>query len=292
MSAAPARRLLLIFSLVLTGCATRHVLFDDFNYSKPEDLAQNGWIIRTETGWPGVQGSVWGKESISFVDGSVLRMTATTDGSGEHTRQAQICQQRKFLEGTYAARIRYYDQPASGPNGDQIVQSFYAISPLKAPMDPDYSEDDFEYLPNGGWKHTGPTLFVTTWETFQLEPWIADNISAAKEGPLDGWHTVVAQVGNGVVRYFIDGQRLAEQGGKFYPESMMSINFNLWFTREGLIPGNDVRQWSEDIDWVYFRGGRVQSPQAVEATVSDLRRRSIHFKDSVPATGLNSPCNF
>jgi len=50
--------------------------------------------------------------------------------------------------------------------------------------------------------------------------------------------------------------------------------------------------WSEDINWVYFRGGRVQSPQAVEATIADLRRRSIYFKDSVQATGLTSPCNF
>ena len=284
------RSSLLLFAL--SGCATRHVLFDDFNYAKPEDVAQHGWIIRTETGWPGVAGSAWGKESMSIVEGSILRMTSTTDGTGANTRQAQICQQRKFLEGTYAARVRYYDQPASGPNGDQIVQSFYAISPQKAPMDPDYSEDDFEYLPNGGWGHTGATMFVTTWETFQLEPWIADNVDNAKAGALGGWHTLVAQVGNGLVRYFIDGQQLAEHGGKFYPESMMSINFNLWFTREGLIPGNETRQWSEDIDWVYFRGGRVQSPQSVEAAIADFRRRSIAFKDTVPATGLTSPCNF
>ena len=49
------RRLSFAFLLVLGGCATRHVLFDDFNYAKPEDVAQHGWIIRTETGWPGVQ---------------------------------------------------------------------------------------------------------------------------------------------------------------------------------------------------------------------------------------------
>lgn len=288
---ASLRSSLIVVLFALTGCATRHVFFDDFNYAKPEDVAQHGWIIRTETGWPGVAGSSWGAASISIDDG-ILRMTSQTDGTGANTRQSQICQQRKFLEGTYGARVRFSDQPASGPNGDQIVQSFYAISPLKAPMDPDYSEDDFEYLPNGGWGHSGPTIFVTTWETFQLEPWIADNIDNAKGIALGGWHTLVAQVGNGVVRYFLDGAQLAEHGGKFYPESLMSINFNLWFTREGLIPGNEMRQWTEDIDWVYFRGGRVQTPSAVEAAVADFRRRGLHFRDTVPESGLVSPCNF
>jgi hypothetical protein len=70
------------------------------------------------------------------------------------------------------------------------------------------------------------------------------------------------------------------------------MNFNLWFVRNGMIAGSDTRTWIEDIDWVYFRGGRVQSPQSVESTIGDLRRRSITFKDTVPASGLTSPCNF
>jgi hypothetical protein len=284
--------------LILTGCATRHVLFDDFTYSKPEEVAQHGWIIRTELGWPGVPGAAWGRESLSIVEdperaGNVLlRMTSETDGGGEHTRQSQICHQRKYLEGTYAARVRFTDQPAAGPNGDEVVQTFYFISPQKAPMDPDYSEIDFEYLPNGGWNHDGPTIFFTTWETFQLEPWIADNTSTHNPGPLGGWHTLVAQVGNHTVRYFLDGKPVANHGERVYPESMMSINFNLWFVRDHLVAATDPRRWDEDIDWVYFRGGRVQPPQAVEAAVADLRRRAVKFKDTVPTSGLTSPCNF
>jgi len=93
-------------------------------------------------------------------------MTSSTDGPNAKTTQTQICHQRKYLEGTYAARVRFTDNPVSGPGGDQIVQSFYTISPLKAAMDLDYSELDFEYLPNGGWGIAGPTLYATTWETF------------------------------------------------------------------------------------------------------------------------------
>ena len=89
------------------------------------------------------------------------------DGWDEaNTTQTQICHQRKYLEGTYAARVRFTDSPVSGPGGDQIVESFYTISPLKAPMDLDYSELDFEYLPNGGWGIDGPTLYATTWGDF------------------------------------------------------------------------------------------------------------------------------
>src|ERR1700694_6109519 len=46
--------------ILLTGCATPRVLFDDFNYSRPQDLAAHGWIIRSETGFPGVPGATWG----------------------------------------------------------------------------------------------------------------------------------------------------------------------------------------------------------------------------------------
>ncbi|HEV8660766.1 MAG TPA: glycoside hydrolase family 16 protein [Thermoanaerobaculia bacterium] len=290
------KRVLIGCLLLLTGCATgglrrSRVLFDDFSYTSTSELAQHGWIMRTENGWPGVPGSSWGPESFSLHDG-VLRMTSSTGGSGANTRQTQLCHQRKYLEGTYAARVRFNDQPAAGPNGDQIVETFYFISPQKAPMDPDYSEIDFEYLPNGGWGHVGPKIHATTWETFQLDPWIADNATSNKAGAIGGWHTLVAQVGNGMVRYFVDGQPLAEHGGKFYPESMMSINFNLWFVKDGLIPGTDTRTWDEDIDWVFFRAGEVIAPDAVEAAVADMRRRSIAFRDTVPSSGLSSPCNF
>jgi hypothetical protein len=279
------------------GCRRSYVLFDDFTYASTSELAPHGWIMRTAPGWPGVKGTAWGTESFSLHDdpalakNRVLRMSSVTRGAAS-TRQSQICHQRKYLEGTYAARVRFTDDAVSGPDGDQIVETFYFISPLKAPMDPDYSEIDFEYLPNGGWGRTEATMRGTTWETFQAEPMIDDNITGKMAGSFAGWHTLVAQVAAGRVRYFVDGSPLADHGDKFYPEVPMSINFNLWFIEEGLLAGPELRRYEEDIDWVFFRRDEVLSTQAVESAVAELRRQRVTFRDTVPASGLPSPCDF
>jgi hypothetical protein len=277
------------------------VLFDDFSYSSHRALTKRGWIIRTVAGWPGIPGASWRKEGVSFLKdpdkpgNRILRMTSSTDGTGANTNQTQICHQRKYLEGTYAARVRFTDRPVSGPGGDQLVQSFYTISPLKAPMDLDYSELDFEYLPNGGWGIDGSTLYGTTWETFSPEPnWKKDNVFTTIGGSQAGWHTLVTQVAHGRVKYYVDGKLLAEHGDDYYPESLMSINFNLWFIKDGSIKARDVRQYHEDIDWAFHEAKAVLSPEEVEAKVAALRRRGIKFRDTVPAPvpALTSPCDF
>jgi len=283
-------------SLLSLGCASKsaqvpRMMFDDFTYASVDDLSKNGWIIRTESGWPGVPGATWGKERISLHDG-VLRMTSSTNGT--KTTQSQFCHERKYFEGTYAARVRFTDTPVGSPDGDQIVQTFYMISPQKAPMDLDYSELDFEYLPNGGWGHEGPTMFATTWETFQLEPWIAVNESANKAASYEGWRTLVLQVSGQRARYYVNGVLLADHGDKYYPEVPMSINFNLWFVKDGLMMSPQMRHYVEDIDWVFHQADSVLTPAQVEASVADLRRRSVKFADNVPAKmpALTSPCNF
>ena len=68
-----------------------------------------------------------------------------------------------------------------------------------------------------------------------IEPWNADNTSSSVQGSLDGWHTLVTQVMGGTVRYFVDGKLIAQHGGKYYPDALMSMNFNLWFIDGGLV---------------------------------------------------------
>jgi hypothetical protein len=276
-------------------------LFDDFNYSNHADLEKHGWIVRTADGWPGIPGASWRKEGVSFIKDAdqagnrIIRMTSTTDGTSANTTQTQICQQRKFMEGTYAARVRFVDAPVSGPAGDQIVESFYTISPLKAPMDPDYSELDFEYLPNGGWGSVGSTLYVTSWRTFSPEPnWQKDNVFYNTGGSKAGWHTLVTQVSAGKVKYYIDGVALAEHGGQYYPRSIMSINFNLWFIKDQTVKSKDKREYQEDIDWVFHEKNSALTPLEVETKVAAMRKESVRFKDTVPAPSpaLVSPCNF
>jgi len=281
--------------------ASARVLFDDFSYSTRAQLAGNGWIVRTAEGWPGIPGAIWWPEGVTFVKdeagprSSVLRMTSKTGGNGSRTNQTQVCHQRKYLEGTYAARVRFYDAPNAGPGGDQVVESFYTISPLKAPWDMDYSELDFEYLPNGGWGVAGPTLYATTWETFYPEPnWKKDNIFEMSGGSRAGWHTLVTQVAGGHVKYFVDGRQFADHADRFYPESLMSINFNLWFIRDGMTKETEARSYSEDIDWVFHEAGAALTPDEVEARVAALRKANVKFRDTVPAPkpALASPCNF
>lgn len=281
------------------------LLFDDFSYADLAAFEANGWKYRTQVGHPGIPGAVWSAEGFSFIQdipdtaAGVLRMASVTDGTGANTRQSQICHARKYREGTYAARIFFRDAPTYGPDGDQIVQSFYAISPLKAPMDPDYSETDFEYLPNGGWgAPAAPAMWTTTWETFQLEPWTKDNEFNRKDRSYAGWHTLVYTVMDNRVKYYVDGELIAEHSDKVYPEDFMSINFNQWFVPKGAdgsdgpIASSETREYQEDLDWVFHSAHIALTTEQVEARVAELRANNQTAVDTVPEQNppLESPC--
>jgi hypothetical protein len=270
------------------------VFFDDFSYANPDEVEAHGWIVRTKPGWPGIENATWRRENVTFATDPVqpgnriLRMTSSTDGTPAHTFQTQICQQRKFKEGTYAARVHF----AAGPAPDGVVQSCYTYSTIDVPKNPNYSECDFEYLPGGGWGQKGPALFVTSWATTETLPngkW--DNSSNVVPGDHSGWHVLVLQISGGHVRYFLDGVQIGDHGGRFYPREIMSFNFNLWFTREGVAPSRQTRSYEEEIDWVYFEKDAVVSPAEVGQKVQALRQAGIPWQDTVKASGLPCPCN-
>ncbi|MBQ4812261.1 glycoside hydrolase family 16 protein [Pseudoalteromonas luteoviolacea] len=267
---------------------THAVMFDDFSYRQFSEAQQNGWQFRHETGHPGIKNATWWKEGISFhpdpidSNNTVMRITAKTDGTAENTRHTQICHKRKYREGTYAARVYFNDAPQYGPDGDAVIQTFYAISPLQAPMDKNYSEMDFEYLPNGGWGTERLALFATSWETFQLTPWTKVNAYDYHIESLQGWNTLVLQVANNTLKYYVNGHLFATHGADVYPEVPMSINFNQWFDPNKLVQSNLMRQYHHDVDWVYFIKDEVVSPRDVTQSVEQLRKNKIAQQDTVP----------
>ena len=282
-----------------TSVIPEQLLFDDYQYSSLDEMMANGWVVRSGYGWPGVTGALFRPENVSLVEypgqpgNRLLRMSSSTDGTPENTHQTQVCHQRKYLEGTYAARVRFSDAPVSGLDGDQIVQTFYTITPYDEPLNPDYSEMDNEYLPNGGWGGPELSFYVTTWETVQIEPWYARNSSTSIQGSQAGWHTLLMQVMDGTVRYFVDGKLVAQHGGEFYPDAPMSINFNLWFIEGGLMTADGIREYQEDVDWAFHQANALLMPDEVEAKVAGFRNTSIYFVDTVPPGDITlpSPCD-
>jgi hypothetical protein len=299
--------LLAAAAAALAGCALpappvpSELFFDDFSQADAAALAAQGWAVRTRAGHPGIEGAAWAADAARLVDdpaqpgNRLLRLAARTDGTPQGTAQAQLCHQRKYFEGTYAARVRFSDRPVEGPDGDVVVQTFYAVSPLRFDFDPEYSELDWEYLPNGGWGDEKTRLYGVSWQTVALKPWKAHNQSLQVFRALEGWHVLAMQVAGGHVRWFLDGVQVEQHGGRNYPAVPMSINFNLWFSPGGQLPGvATTRVWQQEVDWVLHARNRVLSPADIDAAVRGLRARGVAHVDTVPAANppLASTCDF
>ena len=295
-----------VVAALLSACASTPrvddgLFFDDFSQPDQAALARDGWVVRERRGHPGLVGAAWGPGSIALVadpqraGNRVLRLSASTDGTPQGTTQAQLCHARKYLAGTYAARVRFSDRPVQGPDGDVVVQTFYTVSPLRFDFDPEYSEFDWEYLPNGGWDDARTRLYGISWQTVRIEPWLAFNQPHQEFRSMDGWHVLLMQVAGGTTRLFIDGELRAEHGGRNYPVVPMALNFNQWFSPGGLLPGVGApRRYEQDVDWVFHARNRVLSPAQVQAAVDGLRDAGTAHIDSVPPATppLASPCDF
>ncbi|MFD3456925.1 cellulose binding domain-containing protein [Streptomyces sp. NPDC058691] len=266
-------------------------LFDDFRYASSSDpaLQSHGWTVKSGQGGPGVPGATWSPQDVTFVAGTgadkVMNLRLTTDGTAAGTKETELqTSARKFRNGTYAARVRFDDTAAGGPDGDHIVQTFFAFTPLNAPMDPDYSEQDFEYLPNGGWGEPGNIMYTTSWETYNPDPWNAVNTHSENRASYDGWHDLQVTIDNSAITYSIDGQVFGTHGEPYLPETSQWIDFNHWLIDLTGQTGSTARSYDQQVDWVYFVKDQVLTPAQVAARVAAYRSAGTAFTDTVPGS--------
>ncbi|GGW76925.1 cellulose binding domain-containing protein [Streptomyces griseoloalbus] len=264
-------------------------LFDDFDYTSHTDpaISAHGWSVRANSGGPGVPGATWDPSKVTFSasgGNSVMNLETSTAGTGASTTHTEILtKSMKFRNGTYAARVRFSDTPKYGPDGDRIVQAFFTINDLKAPMADDYAEYDFEYLPNGGWGEPANILYTTSWETFNPDPWQAVNQHSESRQSFAGWHDLVVTIDDSAITYYIDGQRFGTHGAAYLPERPMSINFNQWLIDLQGQTSTAPRAYDQQVDYVLHVKDQVLTPAQVSAKINAYRAAGTSFVDEVPA---------
>jgi hypothetical protein len=265
-------------------------LFDDFNYSGHTDprISAHGWSVRSNSGGPGVPGATWAPENVTFATtggNSIMNLETSTAGTAASTEQTEILTRAtKFKNGTYAARVRFNDAPKYGPDGDRLVQTFFTINDLKAPMADDYAEYDFEYLPNGGWGEPANILYTTSWETYQPDPWVAVNQHTEARRSFSGWHDLVLTIDNSTIKYYIDGQLFGTHDSAYLPERPMSINFNQWLIDLAGQTSTTARAYDQQVDYVLHVKDQVLSPAQVTARLNAYRGAGTTFEDTVPGS--------
>ncbi|MFC5946552.1 glycosyl hydrolase, partial [Micromonospora harpali] len=126
-------------------------------------------------------------------------------------------------------------------------------------------------------------MYATSWETYRNEPWEAVNVHTEVRQSYAGWHDLVLQVSGGQIRYYIDGALFTEHGGVYYPETVQSVNFNLWFINGGLVGSSTPRDYVQQVDWFYHAKNEVVSPAEVLNRVNGYRSASTTWVDTVPA---------
>ncbi|WP_051795400.1 glycoside hydrolase family 16 protein [Streptomyces sp. NRRL S-87] len=256
-------------------------LFDTFRYDGPDDpaLAAHGWEVRTGGGGPGIK-DTWSAGAdfpadTSAQGGRVLRLQASTDGTGRGTRQVEVQSTgTPLFTGTFAARIHLSGEPTSGRNGDHVVQTFYPIS--ASDSSPDYSELDYEYMPNGGWGSVGPQLDTTSW--YRADP--PDRVTHALRRDLAGWHTLMITAVDGKVTYSLDGKELFTSSGKYVPREKMDIHFSNWFIDLPFTGG--PRTWDMKVNWFYYKADEAVSLADVRKTVDGFYGAGTDYVNTVP----------
>jgi hypothetical protein len=271
---------------------TTGTFFDDFIYENGSDplLTGFGWTIRTGGGGPGPPDCIWDKSLVTFIadtsntdspnstDGNrLMKLSASTQGSGATCHQSEIYSLKKFQRTTFAAQVMFTDSPDMGSDGDGVVQTFFTIADWATAYTDAYCEFDFEYLPNGGWGVNGATLWESSWET------VENHRSSRQDSSHAGtWQTLVIQADTMETKYYVNGELGAHHKKPYVVDGLMSINFNHWFIREQLKSSNtNNRQYSYCVDWVFAQTDTVLSPENVENRVNEIRSKGYPRLDTV-----------
>jgi hypothetical protein len=259
--------------------------FDDFSQTSLDALRGSGWVLREGTGHPGLPGASFKASQLSL-EGGLLKLKMSTDGTPAHTALAQLCAPRKFLIGTTTARVRFRDTAGSR---DPVIQSFFLAGPLRHDYDPDFSEVDFEYLPHGGWGEPETRLYGVSWHTVRIDPWESFNQASILQGSFDGWQLLTVQVEATRTRHYVNGRLIGEHTGRNVPAKPMAISFNHWLA-DGAVAGAP-RDYEFEVDWVLHEAGKTLSHTAMQARAEQLRRQGVARKDTMTDLGLRSECN-
>lgn len=306
---------LILTAFSLTSQAqTEQILFDDFSYSSTTQLTNNGWNVRSWSGGPGLENGNWSASNVVFVadpassSNKFMRLKASTNVNGNNisnnsattgtTSQAEVSRKELiYKNGTWAARMYFNDAPSTGPDGDSVVETFFGITPYVELREP-YSEIDFEYLANGGW-WTGSATPSMWSGTYRIVDWSDESNHGVTRTPgsLQGWHTLVMQVRDGHVSFYIDGSYQTEFNGSVAPDYPMYLMFQLWFsddcfdgtcTQKGYLKNSSYREYFEDIDWVYFEKNSQLSTTDVVQKVASLRTSGISYKQNLDGNNTSS----
>lgn len=280
------------------GVEPSQLLFDDFTYSTPDDASflLNWKASDYGPAAPGV--GVFSKNNVVFLadptnaSNKQMRIMFKTSGSRETTIQGEVEGKKQFLYGTYATRMRFYNQPIEGPSqivgpdtGDRMIATFFTISPYYVP-NTQYGELDFEYLPNAGWnadeggRFTGPTMWNTTWKNRDTR------ITKPTAEDFSGWRTFWMTVTPTAVTYYIDDRLMVQHTNvEYIPKTTMYLMYNLWVSGEMFAAGQNgiARTWAEDVDWVYYAKDTTLSRSDIEGFVSQYKAQNIPKKDTLPA---------
>jgi hypothetical protein len=293
---------------------TEQILFDDFSYTTTAQMANNGWRLRTWEGGPGLANGSWSTNNISFVtdpaapankfmrlkastniNGSTIVNNRSTTGSVSQAEVARV--EQIYKNGTWAARMYFNDAPSTGPDGDTAIETFFGLTDYIEGAEP-YSEIDFEYLPNGGW-WTGSATPSMWSGTYRIVDWSDESNHGVTrtQGSLQGWHTLVMQVQDGHIAFYIDGAYQTSFSGAVAPDYPMYLMFQLWISNDcfdaacnthGYINSSSYREYFEDVDWVYFEKNNQVPATEIPQKIANLRAAGTSYVQNINGNSASS----